>query len=53
MDHDTAGALAGLGLTRIAYLVPLPRTPLARRFRAGPVLRLDQALRAQGEPVAA
>lgn len=53
VDHDTAEALARVGLSRIADLIPLPRPPLARRFGAGLVLRLDQALGAQAEPVAA
>lgn len=53
VDHDTAEALARVGLARIADLVHLPRAPLARRFGAGLVLRLDQALGAQAEPVAA
>lgn len=53
VDHDTAQALARMGLSRIADLIPLPRAPLARRFGAGLVLRLDQALGAQSEPVAA
>ena len=53
VDHDTAEALARMGLSRIADLIPLPRAPLARRFGQGLVLRLDQALGAQAEPVAA
>lgn len=53
VDHGTAEALARVGLSRIADLIPLPRAPLARRFGAGLVLRLDQALGAQAEPVAA
>lgn len=53
VDPDTADALARLGLARIADLAALPRAPLARRFGPGLVLRLDQALGAQGEPVAA
>ncbi|MDQ1850658.1 DNA polymerase Y family protein [Gemmobacter fulvus] len=53
VDHDTAEALARVGLTRIADLIPLPRAPLARRFGPGLVLRLDQALGMQSEPVAA
>lgn len=53
IDHDTAGALARLGLTRVADLAPLPRAPLARRFGPGLVLRLDQALGVRAEPVAA
>lgn len=53
VDHDTADALARVGLSRIADLIPLPRPPLARRFGSGLVLRLDQALGMQSEPVAA
>lgn len=53
VDHDTAEALARVGLSRIADLTHLPRAPLARRFGPGLVLRLDQALGAQAEPVAA
>jgi len=53
IDHATAEALARVGLARIADLVALPRAPLVRRFGAGLVLRLDQALGAQSEPVAA
>lgn len=53
IDQDTAEGLARLGLTRIADLVSLPRGPLARRFGQGLVLRLDQALGTQSEPVAA
>ena len=53
VDHATAEALARVGLTRIADLIGLPRAPLARRFGPGLVLRLDQALGAQAEPVAA
>jgi protein ImuB len=53
VDHDTAEALTRVGLSRIADLIPLPRAPLARRFGQGLVLRLDQALGAQSEPVSA
>lgn len=53
VDHDTAEALARVGLARIDDLAHLPRAPLARRFGPGLVLRLDQALGAQAEPVAA
>jgi len=53
VDHDTAEALARVGLNRIADLAHLPRAPLSRRFGPGLVLRLDQALGAQSEPVAA
>lgn len=53
IDQDTAAALARLGLSRIADLIPLPRAPLARRFGQGLVMRLDQALGQHAEPVAA
>lgn len=53
IDHDTAVALTRVGLSRISDLIPLPRAPLARRFGQDLVLRLDQALGTQSEPVAA
>lgn len=53
IDHATAGALARAGLGRIADLIGVPRAPLARRFGPGLVLRLDQLLGHQPEPVAA
>ena len=53
IDHDTAEALARVGLERIGDLIALPRAPLARRFGPGLVMRLDQALGARPEPVAA
>lgn len=53
IDHDTAEALGRVGLARITDLVDLPRAPLARRFGPGVVMRLDQALGAIAEPVAA
>ena len=53
IDHQTAEALGRVGLPRIADLIPLPRAPLARRFGPALVFRLDQALGAQPEPVAA
>ncbi len=40
----TVGALARAGLTRIGDLAALPRAPLAARFGAGLLTRLDQAL---------
>jgi protein ImuB len=51
VDHDTAEGLSRMGLMRIADLIPLPRAPLVRRFGSGLMLRLDQALGAQSEPV--
>lgn len=53
VDPDTAATLARLGLTRIKDLTSQPRAPLSRRFGPGLLLRLDQALGAQAEPVAA
>ena len=53
VDPDTTDSLARLGLARIRDLLPLPRAPLAKRFGPGLILRLDQALGVQPEPVAA
>lgn len=53
IDSATAEGLARLGLQRISDLIPLPRAPLARRFGAGLMLRLDQMLGLQSEAVAA
>lgn len=53
IDHDTAEALSRVGLVRVADLAGLPRAPLARRFGPALVLRLDQLLGHQPEPVAA
>ncbi len=52
-DTETTQALGRMGLTRIADLITQPRAPLARRFGSGLILRLDQALGHQPEPVAA
>ncbi|WP_245582959.1 Y-family DNA polymerase [Sediminimonas qiaohouensis] len=52
IDAETAQALARMGLPRIGDILSLPRAPLARRFGPGLVLRLDQALGSQAEPVA-
>lgn len=53
IDGETAQALSRMGLDRIADLIPLPRAPLSRRFGPGLMMRLDQALGHQPEPVAA
>lgn len=53
VDSATVDGLARLGLARIGDLMAQPRAPLARRFGAGLMLRLDQALGTQPEPVAA
>ncbi len=52
INGNTAQALARVGLRQIADLIPLPRAPLAKRYGPGLVLRLDQALGVQPEPVA-
>ena len=52
IDQRTTQALNRVGLGRIGDLTPLPRAPLAKRYGAGLVLRLDQALGVQSEPVA-
>jgi protein ImuB len=44
LDGESAAQLPRLGLTRIGRLTKLPRAQLTRRFGAGVVLRLDQAL---------
>ena len=53
IDHQTAHALIRAGLPRIADLIALPRAPLARRFGPELILRLDQALGHQPEPLGA
>lgn len=53
IDHDTAEALRRVGLSRIGDLISRPRAPLARRFGPALLMRLDQLLGAQPEPVAA
>lgn len=44
LDDVTASGLDRLGLRRIGDLYPLPRADLAKRFGAGLLERLDQAL---------
>lgn len=51
LDPATAVALQRAGLRRIGDLLEQPRAPLARRFGAELMLRLDQALGAQPEQV--
>lgn len=53
IDHDTVTALARLGLRTVGELMAQPRAPLTRRFGPAPFLRLDQALGAVPEPLAA
>jgi protein ImuB len=51
VDADTVAGLARLGLRRIGDLWGMPRAGLSRRFGQGLVLRLDQALGIQPEPI--
>jgi protein ImuB len=51
VDADTVAGLARLGLRRIDDLWGMPRANLSRRFGQGLVLRLDQALGLQPEPI--
>lgn len=44
LDEEAASRLNKLGITTIAELYALPRPSLSRRFGAGLLLRLDQAL---------
>ena len=52
LDADTVTALERMGLHRIGDLGRVPRAPLARRFGAGLLMRLDQALGRMPEPLA-
>jgi protein ImuB len=51
IDAAAVELLQRLGITRIGELAALPRAPLVRRFGAGTVLRLDQALGRIPEPL--
>ncbi|CUH67367.1 DNA polymerase IV [Thalassovita gelatinovora] len=51
LDPKLGIGLERLGLRSIADLTATPRAPLARRFGNGLLLRLDQALGTQPEPV--
>ena len=51
IESDTAAMLNRLGLRRIGDLAGQPRAALARRFGRHLVLRLDQALGVEPEPV--
>lgn len=53
IDHNTVEGLGRLGLRLVGDIADLPRAPLARRFGPELLLRLDQTLGAQPEPVAA
>lgn len=51
LPEDVIGPLDRVGLKSIGDLLPLPRAPLARRFGPLPLLRLDQALGLEDEPI--
>ena len=51
LEADSVAALARVGLHRIGDLLGLPRAPLAARFGAIVVQRLDQALGQIDEPI--
>ncbi len=51
IDEATIASLCKLGLKRVANLMSMPRAPLARRFGAQLLLRLDQALGANEEAI--
>lgn len=53
IDPAVAEALVRLGLRQIGDLLALPRAPLSARFGPDLLLRLDQLLGRQSEPVAA
>lgn len=53
LEEEMVVALQRLGLRRIADLAATPRAPLARRFGPGLLMRLDQALGTQPEPITA
>ena len=53
LDAAAADGLRRLGLERIGQLPAVPRGPLARRFGAGVLRRLDQALGQVAEPIEA
>lgn len=51
LADETAAGLMRLGLRRIGDLYGMPRAPLARRFGAALLRRLDQALGDEDEPI--
>ncbi|MTH98084.1 DNA polymerase Y family protein [Roseibium sp. RKSG952] len=51
LAEETVEALGTVGLKTIGDILQRPRAPLARRYGAELILRLDQALGHQGEPV--
>ena len=53
LEPEAAQGLAALGLTTIGDAARIPRGALARRFGLATLKRLDQALGAEPEPIAA
>ena len=51
LDEGTVASLCKLGLKQVADVMSMPRAPLARRFGAQLLLRLDQALGANEEAI--
>jgi protein ImuB len=51
LDTDTIAALHKVGLRDVGDLLTAPRAPLARRFGSHLLLRLDQALGLDEEPI--
>ncbi len=51
LDPQTVMDLTRVGLKTIGDLLMAPRAPIARRFGPAPLLRLDQALGREGEPI--
>jgi protein ImuB len=51
LPPDVIEGLGRLGLRRVADVMDMPRAALARRFGAGTLRRLDQALGLEPEPV--
>lgn len=51
LDEDMIASLQKLGLKQVGDVMNAPRAPLARRFGAQLLLRLDQALGSDEEPV--
>lgn len=51
LDSDMIAALGRIGLKTVGDLMAVPRAPLVRRFGPTALLRLDQALGFQSEPL--
>lgn len=51
LEPQTVMDLARVGLRTVSDLLAAPRAPITRRFGRDPMLRLDQALGSEGEPI--